>query len=214
MTEDLYFALGVARDATKAQIRAAYRKLAKTCHPDLGAAGDPEKFRIISLANEVLTDDERRAHYDATGEYKVLMTAEQKRAEAIATLGSTLSLALEQPDNPLNNSADLIATMRMLLAMKRKEVVKDQDKFKASVARMAKVKKRLSVKEGENHLDTFLQGKIDQTEAMLKQIPLVLEIIDLALTEAARYVYEPERFTTSLYLPIRRDSVFFNSNVF
>lgn len=214
MTEDLYFALGLDGDATVAEIRAAYRKLAKTCHPDVG--GDPETFRLIQLAEAVLTDDVRRAAYDATGAVDERPTAEQMKSDAIATLGSALEMALEVPDNPLNNSADLIATMRMLLTQKREEIKKDQGKFEKRVARLTKVKKRMSVKEGENHLASILQSGIDQAQATLRKIPLVLEILDLAFVELERYVYQPEAFNASLYMPIRRDSAFsiFNSNVF
>ena len=62
---DLYSLLGVSRDADTSQIRTAYKQLAKEHHPDKG--GDPEKFKEISQAHEVLCDDSRRKMYDMTG---------------------------------------------------------------------------------------------------------------------------------------------------
>ena len=62
----LYERLGVARGASPAEIRKAYLKLAKDHHPDKG--GDPEKFKAIQKANEILSDPQRRAAYDATGD--------------------------------------------------------------------------------------------------------------------------------------------------
>jgi DnaJ-class molecular chaperone len=63
---DPYEVLGVARDATQEQIRAAYRKLAKAHHPDLrpGDKVAEERFKEISAANELLSDPEKRGQYD------------------------------------------------------------------------------------------------------------------------------------------------------
>lgn len=57
-----YDTLGVPKGATKDEIKKAYRKLAMKEHPDKG--GDPEKFKKISEAYEVLSDDEKRSQYD------------------------------------------------------------------------------------------------------------------------------------------------------
>lgn len=64
--EDPYAVLGVARDAGQDEIRAAYRKLAKQHHPDLnpGSKAAEERFKAVSVANELLSEPERRASYD------------------------------------------------------------------------------------------------------------------------------------------------------
>jgi curved DNA-binding protein len=62
---DYYKTLGVSHDATKDQIKKAFRKLARTNHPDAG--GDEEKFKEINEAYEVLSDDKKRALYDQYG---------------------------------------------------------------------------------------------------------------------------------------------------
>ena len=64
----LYDDLGVGKQATKEQIKRAYRKMAKRHHPDSnGGNGSAEEFHAIALAYEVLSDPKRRARYDATG---------------------------------------------------------------------------------------------------------------------------------------------------
>ena len=63
---DFYEVLGVRRNASVAEIRRAYQKLARRLHPDLNP-GDPiaaERFRAVSHAFEVLSDAQRRAQYD------------------------------------------------------------------------------------------------------------------------------------------------------
>lgn len=68
--KDYYALLGVDRTASKEEIKAAYRALAKKFHPDLNKDNPKlaeEKFREISEAYEVLIDDDKRARYDQYG---------------------------------------------------------------------------------------------------------------------------------------------------
>ncbi len=67
MAADPYTLLGVKKDATAAQIKTAYLKLAKKHHPDLnpGDAKAEEKFKAISAAHDLLEDTEKRARFDA-----------------------------------------------------------------------------------------------------------------------------------------------------
>jgi DnaJ-class molecular chaperone len=65
MERDLYTVLGVSKSAETQEIRSAYKQLAKEHHPDKG--GDPEKFKELSQAHEVLSDEGRRKMYDMTG---------------------------------------------------------------------------------------------------------------------------------------------------
>ena len=62
---DLYSLLGVGRDADSKDIKRAYYDLAKVNHPDKG--GNPEKFKEIQNAYDVLSDSEKRQMYDMTG---------------------------------------------------------------------------------------------------------------------------------------------------
>ncbi|GAB2570669.1 DnaJ domain-containing protein [Dyella jejuensis] len=63
--KDYYDILGVKPDASEADIKAAYRKLARKYHPDKNKeAGAEDKFKAINEANEVLRDTEKRRAYD------------------------------------------------------------------------------------------------------------------------------------------------------
>jgi len=65
-TTKFYELLGVGKDADQDAIKKAFRKMAMTHHPDKG--GDPEKFKDISKAYEILSDPEKKEVYDEYGE--------------------------------------------------------------------------------------------------------------------------------------------------
>jgi len=69
MKQDFYVVLGVQRDASEADIKKAYRKLAMECHPDRndGDKAAEEKFKVVTEAYEVLRDPDKRAAYDRFG---------------------------------------------------------------------------------------------------------------------------------------------------
>lgn len=66
--KDYYEILGVKRDATEAEIKSAYRKLARKYHPDVNKTKEAEsKFKDINEAYEVLGDKAKRQRYDSLG---------------------------------------------------------------------------------------------------------------------------------------------------
>lgn len=69
-SKDYYSILGVKRDASEADIKKAYRKLARQHHPDVnpGDKTAEEKFKKINEAYEVLSDKEKRQKYDQYGD--------------------------------------------------------------------------------------------------------------------------------------------------
>ena len=70
MNRDFYEVLGISKTASEAEIKKAYRKLARQYHPDVnqGKKEAEEKFKEISAAYEVLSNPEKRATYDRMGQ--------------------------------------------------------------------------------------------------------------------------------------------------
>lgn len=76
MAGDYYEILGVSHDASKEDIKRAYRRLARQYHPDVNKeAGAEERFKEINRAYEVLSEPEMRARYDRLGEQGVNTSA-------------------------------------------------------------------------------------------------------------------------------------------
>jgi molecular chaperone DnaJ len=83
-TKDYYAILGVKKTATADEIRKAFRKLARKYHPDVnpGDKRSEEKFKELSEANDVLSDEKKRKIYDAVGFYSDQIDPAQAEAYA------------------------------------------------------------------------------------------------------------------------------------
>ncbi len=87
--KDYYETLGVKKSASAEEIRKAFRKLARKYHPDVnpGDKSAEEKFKVISEANDVLSDPKKRKIYDQVGFYSD--NIDPAAAEAYARGGAT-----------------------------------------------------------------------------------------------------------------------------
>src|ERR1035437_35508 len=86
-TKDYYSTLGVKKTATAEDIRKAFRKLARKYHPDVNPNDKKaeERFKEISEANDVLSDEKKSKIYDQLGFYSD--SSERAAAEAAARGG-------------------------------------------------------------------------------------------------------------------------------
>lgn len=75
-----YVILGVARDASRESVRAAYRERARQLHPDVAGESSTRSFQELSEAYAVLGDPERRRAYDAELRQEDARLAEAQRA--------------------------------------------------------------------------------------------------------------------------------------
>jgi molecular chaperone DnaJ len=82
--KDYYATLGVKKTATQEEIRKAFRKLARKYHPDVnpGDKRSEEKFKELSEANDVLSDEKKRKIYDQVGFYSDNIDPAQAEAYA------------------------------------------------------------------------------------------------------------------------------------
>jgi curved DNA-binding protein len=82
---DLYEILGVSRTASPDELKKAYRRLAKQNHPDVnpGNKAAEERFKEVTAAFEVLSDDKRRKLYDEFGADALRSGFDEKRAEEV-----------------------------------------------------------------------------------------------------------------------------------
>jgi molecular chaperone DnaJ len=82
--EDFYKVLGVKRDAKPDEIKKAYRRLARKYHPDVnpGDKASEERFKLVTEAHDVLSDEKKRKIYDRFGQYSDNLAEAAARGDA------------------------------------------------------------------------------------------------------------------------------------
>lgn len=184
---DPYAELGVDKDASEADIKAAFRKRAKETHPDRNG-GSSDHFERVKSAHLVLADPERRKKYDETGDTgeRTQKTIHQRAMELV---GSLIGAAIDS-DKDIEHT-DILDDIARFIADNVKDYERQQKKLKATLKRAEKLAKKVKRKKGGENL----VSRIAETHArtLRKNIEVVTEIIDVharAKEILADYSYE------------------------
>jgi DnaJ-class molecular chaperone len=179
---DFYRILGVARDADEATIKAAFRRQAKDLHPDAG--GDPEAFRLLKLAYDILSDGSARSHYDQTG---TAPPDAAERARFHAIVGDWLVASIAQAGAPQFD--DVLELMRRSVRQQIAALRHRATQLASLVAKIDMVAERIHTNGRENLLQDILTVRrqrvaeeivaVDAQRAMLERL--------LALSESYTY---------------------------
>lgn len=177
----LYEVLGVDRDADHKTIKAAYRRRAKTAHPDAG--GDPAAFEELRMAFDVLSDPALREHYDATGEIGT-KEPDNETAQAVGILatvfGAVLTELAGQNREPVK--ADLVRLMRVQLGTGMTNADRDLAQTKKALARWLAMSGRFTTKEGApNRFAPIIAAKVAELERLVASIENVRALTQRAL---------------------------------
>lgn len=178
---DLYVTLGVPKDADRAAIRAAYRKRAKSAHPDGG--GTPKQFALVKMAHDTLTDEARRARYDETGEVED-KPVDNSRAQLLEMLAAGLDVAMvklyERAKPPIHS--DMVKLTKEALHMMRTDWTKQRREFQKNVDRSKELMGRWSTKAAtENLMETIVSHRVKVCEAQIVMLTSRIELVDRAL---------------------------------
>jgi len=103
--KDYYSLLGVARDASPATIRRAFRKLARRHRPEASPGSETEALRALQVAYETLADAERRRRYDASLGHQ---DGDRRPAPAWSFLRSPAGTELRRPVAPATVTGDIL----------------------------------------------------------------------------------------------------------
>jgi curved DNA-binding protein CbpA len=190
---DLYQFLGVPRDADQDTIHLAYRNLAKRMHPDVG--GDPATFEQLRVAHELLMDDERRAHYDRTGEV-LPADADNGLAHILTMVSGAFDEAVHgvlQAGDDLTK-VDLLQRMRKALVCRDTAIEKNRIEALSVASRLETMLGRFVSDDvaGPNHLETIVREKIRQAGEIVKNIAAEREKIATVLKFLGHYRYRSD----------------------
>lgn len=166
-----YETLGLDSTATPEQIKAAYKKEAMKHHPDRG--GDVSTFQKIQKAYDVLGDETRKQHYDATGEDS---EAPDRNLLDLQILANLFTQVISQIGNV--EYQDLVVMMNDNLQNEITRANKAINDQRTHIEKLQKVILRLSVPEGKrNLLAEIAEGQIDQCTRSITEIANSLETV-------------------------------------
>lgn len=185
MSDDPYKILGVHRNATPKEIKAAYKRAANAHHPDK-SNGNGDVFVEIKLAYEVLINTERRNLYDKTGVYERNQKGNHTREVMVKLFLLVMGQGLDVVhENILNRMRTTAREKIKEIDAGDKELLREGDRLDEAMA-------RLSNPNGENILEAVIKSKLDvineaiDSNAAERQTVLdVLEMID-------DYEYHPD----------------------
>lgn len=203
---NLYEALGLIKGASAADIKAAFRKLAQQFHPDK-EGGDKERFQEVQQAYAVLSDEEKRAHYDETGTIGV--QGPTPREEAIVMLSK---LANDVIDNFDIDHTNILLRIREMLDGGMKELTGIATKMEKKAEKVRRAIDRMkTVKGKEDSMGQILAGIEKNCTEPLKQIQKQIEILKLAMEILKDHNYDflvpPQAASGRIFNP-------FNSSTF
>ena len=179
---DLYQLLGLKRAATRDEVRKAYRRKAKSSHPDSG--GSEEAFNALTAAHDVLADAKRRERYDSTGEI------EQARPDnfdgsAIEVIAQKLGMIIhaEQELTSLDIGAVIEQAIREDIALRKSSIANQRRAVERAAALRARVKRKAN--NADNMLARVLdwhessaQDHVKKNEEAVRAMERALEILE------------------------------------
>jgi curved DNA-binding protein CbpA len=172
---DHYDTLGVPHDADDAAIKKGFRKAASAAHPDR-EGGDPAAMQRVNRAYQVLSDPNRRAQYDASGD-----DTEQK-----PEVDQARDMALEVLKAAMQQEGDVIRFARGLLVEHRAKMVAAVRDAALRVAKLQQRRGRIKTRDGATNLAHLLideaigqlNAGIAKAEEQQRLVPKALILID------------------------------------
>lgn len=185
MNRDLYEVLGVARDATEATIKKAYRKLSMKHHPDRDS-GSKEAFQEIEQAYRILSDPVAKGHYDSTGE--IGDSAQNSLMNEVTSLFMNVIDKVEDVDR-----VDLVKVAVDAVQAAMKAMKSQKAGIQRIVDKQKRAAKRIRRKSGENWLVKKIEMLIAAQEQELLRADASLAHNEklLELVREFEYQHEP-----------------------
>lgn len=160
----LYDDLGLAPDATDAEIRAAHRRAAKRHHPDAG--GKREEFERVQRAALILRDPAKRERYDRDGTVDDDATIDRELQGAVSLMNEVFQAALSTA--PSLERIDIIGGAKTMLGESIRHVEQHKGKARAEMRKFEKAAKRLQHKgKGPNMLGQIIDDQIKSCQAQI-----------------------------------------------
>jgi len=194
MIDDPYKILGLEKNATEAEINAAYREAARTAHPDGG--GSTDEFDEVKQAHLILLDPEKRRRFDRDGVVdnnnpdNTIATAMQRITMFFV---QTIEATLSTPQNLSLNQLDLIQGANTFFNLEIVNCHKRIWEMENQIKQFEKVLKRLKTKRSKDVIKTMLDHHVSILKNNLLAQRNEIAIYDEAKLIIKDYTFEQEQ---------------------
>ncbi len=179
-----YEILGVRRDATDEQVKAAYRRRAKATHPDSG--GNPEAFSRVQKAYELLLDPVRRKVFDDTGyDVELADPVDLQALIVIEKLVNQLTLDEREP-----GTFDPLARMRSDLSEEMRKARFSKRELERHASRIEHHLERLEKRPATDILGSMLRARIKAISTAIGETEAKIKANERACEMLYDYTYE------------------------
>jgi len=184
-----YAILGVSQNATQEEIKQAFRKLISKAHPDKG--GSKEQSARLNGAYKLLSDPDKRQHYDLTGEDK---TAQAGNLDKLKT--EVLARALYEftmgSDTDANTHDAIDAIHQFFLNPQIKKLKRHKRHLEKKIAKSLQMKRRFKLKKDDPNdlISSVLREQIRTFEFALRDTSMKIDVYVEVRKALNRYTYE------------------------
>ena len=186
---NLYEILGLNKDASLQAIKKAYRSLSNTHHPDKG--GDPNKFRELVMAYNILFDPEKRSRYDNGESVEAINKSLADIQNEV--FGNLTAIFIHAVSNTDPNHQDIAALMKRTIDEGQINIQNQIATQKKVIERFTSASKRMKSTREENFFSSVSNTQITNAEAAIKTLERQVQIGKEMKTflEAYSYQHDP-----------------------
>jgi len=183
MNKNLYDILEISSNASFEEIKAKYKSLAQQHHPDKG--GDPEFFKTIKNAYEILIDPVSRERYDTTGQFENLPNIRNQALDQLSRLFFSLV------PNINADVDDLIQIMRNESYREKQNINNNINVCNGYIFKLKKVIRKIQKTnpDGENLLKMFAETQLKRHENELQNFTYQIQVINIVIEILEDYHY-------------------------
>lgn len=183
MNKNLYDILGVSKNATFEEIKAKYKSLAQQHHPDKG--GDPELFKEIKNAYEILSDPVNREKYDTTGQFN---SKRSIRDEAIDQLSRLFFSVIPNINADID---DLVLIMKSESKKEKQNINNNINICNGYIFKLNKVINKINKRnnQDENFLKMFAENQLKNHKNELQNFIRQIQVINMMIEMLEEYQY-------------------------
>jgi len=174
-----YEELNVTVDTDKAAIKKAYKSASSKVHPDK-QGGDKEKFQRVKLAYDILSDPERKARYDQTGDIEEVKPKQDPVEQRITQLFASMIGESNFSGNVIEKAIDI---SRSAIS----DLVAASCKVDTELKKLTKRLGRVTCKDDLNMYEIVLNGKISELTYRMNQMDEEHAVMEGVLEKLSSY---------------------------